>query len=142
MGEKLYELIMSIAFKIEGKNLGERISQVNDFLRKFREILENVQIREGDLFIRAAIVDEFNSDLIRPNALLCSQQIRWTITDAEEGWSDRKNNMVFPLIAKTLKALEHRNDVQDLDLKVERFALQGARKTGLWPTEKIPTIGM
>ena len=141
MKDKLYELILSIAFKIEGKNLADRISLVNDFLRGFRKKLENVQIREGDLFIRVAMVDEFNSDLIGPSGLLCSHRIRFTISDSDEGWSDRKNNKTFPLIAKTLRDFEYKNEAQDLEAKVGRFALQGERKTGFWPAEKMPTIG-
>lgn len=140
MKDRLYELIMNVCFKIVGRNLTGRIPQVNDFLQGFRRKIEAMEIREGNLFIRTAMVDEFNSSIQNSSAILCSHRIRWTISDSEDGWAERKNNKIYPLIAENLGALEHTDKAQDLVAKVERFALQGERKTGIWPAEKMPTI--
>jgi len=141
MKRKLYEKIISISFTVKGKNLAERISQVNEFLREFRRKLENVEIKKNDLFIRVDTIDEFASDLIGQNLLLCSFQMKWTITDNDEGWAERSNNKIFPLISETIFAIEHVVETQDLVVNMENFALQSEAKTGRWPKEKIPMVG-
>ena len=141
MKRKLYEKIISISFTVKGKNLAERISQVNEFLREFRRKLENVQIRDNDLFIRVDTIDEFASDLIGQNLLLCSFQTKWMVTDNEEGWAERSNNHIFPIISETIFAIEHVDETQDLIVNMENFVIQGEPKTGRWPKERIPTVG-
>lgn len=129
---KMYEKYMDVLFSVKG-NL-KNIPQINEFLREFRRELEGIKIREESLFIRPLAVDNFAYRQDDNRTLICSQQIKWVITDDKPGWSDRANAHVCPLISKNLVNFERSS--RRIRAKVLAVHFSGL-KSRIWPSQSL-----
>lgn len=132
----LYEKFSSVLFEVKG-NL-TNIDQVNGFLREFRREFEATKIREGELFIRTSDVSSFACRRDAKDTLTCSQEIKWTISDAYEGSADRANHKINPLIDRKLK--EIKRTYPGMEARVLASNFPGQMKSEIWPFERVESI--
>ena len=136
-----YELIQHISFSCRGKNLTPE--KCNPLLRQFRRQLESYELREGELFARPAVVDEFQGELVDSTWVLASQQIKWDISDSKEGWASRANNFIRQRLSKDMMGMKLDNGekyTKRITITVEQAVFQGEPKVGRWVKEKFSVI--
>ena len=146
METKSYEQIMSICFKLTGKNFDGRdkscVARINEFLRKFRRLVEATKVEKGDLKAWPVTVDEQVFELLDTSTLLGSFQIKWNIVDGEN-WASNLNERVRPLIHNALRKMHLWNEQKygdRLEIFVLDTAFQGSPRTGRWPKSEPMVI--
>lgn len=133
--QKSHEFLMFICFEVRGNNLDSR--QVNPLLRKFRKQLEDYRLEEDGMKAWPVRVDEFNSELINDTWLLCSHNIRWSISNPTGFSYDRiQVRMLRDMLKQKLVDKEI-----SISIQMRNAFYNGCQREGRWPRESLAGIG-
>lgn len=124
-----YQLVMQICFSVMGKNLDSRI--VNPLLVRFKKQLKDYRLVEDGISVGPQRIDEFMSELIGTDLLICSQNILWQIFDSAGTGFDRTQ-------AKLLKDMLSQGLVDEetsISIRMTDAVYHDINKRGRWPKE-------
>lgn len=148
MDTGLSDFYMSIALRVEGKNLDPRAT--NPLLVRYNELLRKTKIEErraDGKTIKAWIqnIDNYQHELVDKDTLLCSRRIRWTILNpisSPYSRSQPQANYLHALHVKLHQALMKisveggKGYYKKIVIQTVNTHVPGDTRTGRWPEEK------
>ena len=131
VSDRSYELCMSVCFEARGGNLDSR--QVNPLLRQFRQLLEDYRFEEGKIKCWPKRVDEFQSELVGTDLLICSQNILWGIYNPA-GFSDDRIRVKLLRDVREIRVDEQKS-IDGISIHMTDAIFEGSRRHGRWPRD-------
>lgn len=133
VSNRSYDLCMQVCFSARGRNLDSR--QVNPLLREFRKLLENYRFEEGKIKAWPKRVDEFESELVGTDLLICSQNILWGIYNPA-GFSDDRIRARLLRDMGEIRVDEYKSD-DGISIRMTDAVFQGSSRHGRWPRDEF-----
>lgn len=130
---KSYDLCMQVCFSVRGRNLDSR--QVNPLLRQFRQLLEDYRFKEDKIKCWPKRVDEFESELVGTDLLICSQNILWGIYNPTGFSGDRIQARLLRDMGE-IRVDEYKSD-DGISIRMTDAVFQGSSRHGRWPRDEF-----